>query len=143
VKYRIHTETDWEVHPQGLTRTLRWVRERYGDVPLYVTENGAAFYDPPSPVEGRLDDPLRVHYLREHLRAVRDAMAAGVDVRGYFVWSLLDNFEWGGGYSKRFGLIHVDYETQRRTPKLSAAWYREVIRSRGAAIDAEAPALAG
>jgi beta-glucosidase len=129
-----YTETGWEVFPAALTAVLLWVKERYGDLPLYITENGAAFYDPPKPVDGRVEDPLRVHYYREHLRAAHQARRQGVDLRGYFAWSLLDNFEWTLGYSKRFGLIHVDYETQRRTPKASARFYAEVIRSRGAAL---------
>ncbi len=137
-KQHAHTETSWEVYPEGLADTLRWVTARYGKLPLYVTENGAAFYDPPTVGElGR--DPLRVEYLREHLRAARRAMAAGVDLRGYFAWSLLDNFEWSHGYSKRFGIVHVDFATQKRTPKESARFYAEVIRTRGAALESEAP----
>ncbi|MEO8430009.1 MAG: GH1 family beta-glucosidase [Acidobacteriota bacterium] len=132
-KQHAHTETQWEVYPEGLADALRWVHERYGSIPLYVTENGAAFYDPPS-VGAEADDPLRVAYLREHLRAARGAMAAGVDLRGYFAWSLLDNFEWSHGYSKRFGIVHVDYATQKRTPKASARFYSEVIRTRGASL---------
>ena len=128
-KRAAHTETGWEVFPRGLTDTLLWVKKRYGDIPLYVTENGAAFYDPPTADSGDLEDPLRVAYLRSHIRAVADAIARGVDVRGYFAWSLLDNFEWSLGYTKRFGLVHVDYETQERTPKASALFYSEVIRS--------------
>jgi beta-glucosidase len=126
-----YTETGWEVFPQGLTDILGWVRDRYGELPLYITENGAAFYDPPT-ADGKLDDPLRVDYLRHHLRAAREAMRRGVDLRGYFVWSLLDNFEWALGYSKRFGIIHVDFETQKRTLKASAHFYKDVIRTRGA-----------
>ena len=129
-----HTEMDWEVYPEGLFDTLRWVRERYGAIPLYVTENGAAFEDPP-PSNGAVEDPLRVAYLQEHLLAARRAIAAGVDLRGYFVWSLLDNFEWSHGTSKRFGLIHVDFDTQKRTPKASARFYSRVIQSRGAALE--------
>jgi beta-glucosidase len=129
-----YTEMDWEVYPAGLEDTLRWVRDRYGDVPLYVTENGAAFYDAPTAEGDVVEDPLRVAYLREHLRAVRRARAAGVDVRGYFAWSLLDNYEWSYGYSKRFGIVHVDFETQRRTPKRSARFYAEVIGSGGAVL---------
>jgi beta-glucosidase len=128
-----HTETDWEVYPAGLTDTLVWVRDHYGDIPLYVTENGAAFYDPPH-TAGLVDDTLRVSYLKEHLRAVHDAIQKGVDLRGYYVWSLLDNFEWSLGYSKRFGIVHVDYATQRRTPKASARYYSEVIRTHGGAL---------
>ena len=122
-KRAAHTETGWEVFPQGLTDTLVWVKKRYGDVPLYVTENGAAFYDPPTAGGGEVEDPLRVAYLRSHLGAIRAAIARGVDVRGYFVWSLLDNLEWSLGFSKRFGIVHVDFETQKRTPKASARFY--------------------
>jgi beta-glucosidase len=129
-----YTETDWEVYPPGLTNTLVWIKERYGDLPLYVTENGAAFYDPPMVQGDELSDPLRVEYFRTHLLAVHDAMKKGVDLRGYFAWSLLDNFEWSLGYSKRFGIVHVDFETQRRTPKASARLYSEVIRTRGACL---------
>jgi beta-glucosidase len=112
---------------------LLWVSERYGPLPLYVTENGAAFYDPPRAAE-LVDDPLRVAYLRSHLQALAAAIAQGADVRGYFVWSLLDNLEWSAGYAKRFGIVHVDYATQQRTPKASARFYSDVIRSRGAAL---------
>jgi len=131
----LRTETGWEVHPQGLHRVLTWVKERYGNPSLYVTENGAAFADPPRAEGGRLEDPLRVDYLRDHLRAAHAALEDGVDLRGYFVWSLLDNFEWAQGYTKRFGIVHVDFETQRRTPKASAAFYRDVIRSGGTVLD--------
>ena len=131
-----HTETAWEVYPPGLTDTLTWVTERYGRVPLYITENGAAFYDPPQPIDGRIDDPMRVAYYRSHLRAAYDALCRGVDLRGYFAWSLLDNYEWSLGYSKRFGIVHVDYATQQRTPKASAEFYAEVIRTHGAALGA-------
>lgn len=127
-----YTETGWEVHAPALTTLLTSLKERYGPIPLYITENGAAFYDPPRALNGRVEDPLRVDYFRSHLRAVLDARALGVDVRGYFAWSLLDNFEWSLGYSKRFGIVHVDYETMERTPKASALYYRDVIRSRGA-----------
>ncbi|CAN5289884.1 MAG: beta-glucosidase [Gemmatimonadetes bacterium] len=131
-----YTTTEWEVFPQALTDVLLWVRDRYGDLPLYITENGAAFYDPPQ-VDGHLEDPLRVAYYRDHLRAAHRARAEGVDLRGYFAWSLLDNFEWALGYSRRFGIVHVDYETQRRTPKASARFYADVIRTGGAALDRE------
>ncbi|MBL8260551.1 MAG: beta-glucosidase [Candidatus Competibacteraceae bacterium] len=131
-----HTGLEWEVYPQGLTDILEWVAGRYGPLPLYVTENGAAFYDPPH-AEGEIDDPLRRRYLRDHLRAALEARRKGVDLRGYFAWSLLDNFEWAHGYSQRFGLVHVDYVTQRRTPKASARFYAGVARSRGAALNAD------
>jgi beta-glucosidase len=131
----LHTELDWEVFPDGLYDVLVWVRARYGERPLYVTENGAAFADPASAAGPLVHDPLRVEYLREHLRAVARARAAGVDVRGYFAWSLLDNFEWAEGYSKRFGLYHVNFATQQRTPKSSAHFYADVIASSGASLD--------
>jgi beta-glucosidase len=135
-----YTETSWEVCPEAFTEILLWVRQRYGAIPIYVTENGAAFYDPPTADHGRICDPLRVAYLRSHLRAVHAALAAGVDLRGYMVWSLLDNLEWSLGYSKRFGIVHVDFATQQRTLKDSARFYARVIASRGAALsDPPAP----
>ena len=133
-KRATYTETGWEVFSQGLTDVLQWVKDRYGNPPVYVTENGAAFYDPPIAHEGRITDPLRVDYLRGHIGAVAKAMQHGCDVRGYFAWSLLDNLEWSLGYSKRFGIVHVDFETQRRTPKASAHYYSQVIATRGAVL---------
>ena len=130
-RHATHTETGWEVWPDGLYDVLTWVRRRYGNLPLYVTENGAAFYDPPVAPGPVVDDPLRVAYLDAHLRAVRRAIAEGVDVRGYFAWSLLDNLEWAHGFRKRFGIVHVDFATQKRTPKASARFYSEVIRTNG------------
>ena len=135
-----YTETGWEVFPKGLTDLLVAVQERYGRLPLYVTENGAAFYDPPAVDGDRVDDPLRVDYLRRHVAAVGAAIEAGVDVRGYFAWSLLDNFEWSHGYSKRFGIVHVDFATQKRTPKASAELYSRIIASDGGILDASAGA---
>jgi beta-glucosidase len=132
-----HTEMDWEVYPPALTDVLVWVKECYGDVPLYVTENGAAFRDPPVVDSEVVDDPPRVAYYRGHLRAARDAIARGVDLRGYFAWSLLDNFEWSAGYSRRFGIVHVDLETQKRTQKRSYRFYRDVIASNGAALSGD------
>jgi beta-glucosidase len=133
---RLHTTLDWEVFPAALTEVLRWVRDRYGSIPLYITENGAAFPDPDRVDTAVLEDPLRVDYLREHLLAAHAAIRSGVDLRGYFAWSLLDNFEWGAGYSKRFGLYHVNFETQQRTPKASARFYAEVIGTHGASLAA-------
>ena len=130
-----YTETGWEIFPQGLTDILTWVHERYGSIPTYITENGAAVYDPPVASDGVIEDPLRVHYLRGHLRAVHEAMRQGVDVRGYFAWSLLDNFEWAHGFAKRFGIVHVDYETQARTIKNSGWFYKDVIATNGAALE--------
>ncbi len=133
----VYTELGWEIYPQGLTDTLLWVKKRYGAIPLYLTENGAAFSDPPV-TQGHVEDPLRLAYLRDHLLSAHTAIEQGVDLRGYFVWSLLDNFEWNQGYSKRFGIIHVDFATQQRTPKASAYFYARVIRTQGAALFDEA-----
>ena len=124
------TEMGWEIDPQGLYDVLTTVHREYGRIPLYVTENGAAFADAPGP-DGTVADPQRVAYLDSHFRAAHRAIADGVDLRGYFVWSLLDNFEWAWGYSKRFGLVYVDYPTQRRIPKSSARWFAEVARGNG------------
>ena len=133
-KQATYTETGWEVFAQGLTDTLSWVRKRYGDIAQYVTENGAAFYDPPEASGGRVADPLRIDYYRSHLRAVHAAIQQGVDVRGYFAWSMFDNLEWSLGYSKRVGLVHVNFETLERTPKDSARFYADVIATQGAAL---------
>jgi beta-glucosidase len=130
----VHTEMGWEVFPEALTRVLVWIRDRYGNRPMYITENGAAFQDSAHVADGHVDDPLRVSYFREHLRAAHDAIDQGVDLRGYFAWSLLDNFEWSHGYGKRFGIVHVDFDTLERTPKTSARFYSEVIRSHGAVL---------
>ena len=130
----IHMETGWEVWPEALKRVLLWVKERYGDIPLYVTENGSAFYDPPSAIDGRIDDPLRVAYLKSHLTAVHDAIREGVPLRGYYAWSLLDNLEWSHGFTKRFGIVHVDYATQDRTIKSSGKLYSEIIRTNGGVL---------
>nr|MDQ2668694.1 family 1 glycosylhydrolase [Gemmatimonadota bacterium] len=128
-------EMDWEVYPPGLTDTLVWFRDRYGDIPVYVTENGSAFADPSAAnAEGIVDDPERVAYLRAHINAVRNAISVGVDVRGYYAWSLLDNFEWSAGYAKRFGIVAVDFLTQERTLKASACEYAKIIRTHGAAL---------
>ncbi len=121
------TDMGWEVYPQGMVEMLGEVHFGYGFPAYYITENGAAVRDQVGP-DGQVDDPLRVSYLRRHLEKVQEAVTIGVPVQGYFVWSLLDNFEWTYGTSKRFGLIHVDYPSQRRTPKASAKWYQRVIR---------------
>ena len=129
-----HTEMGWEVYPPALTEVLTWVRDRYGDIPLYITENGSAFLDPASATDGRIHDPLRVAYLESHLKAIHEAIARGVNLCGYFAWSLLDNFEWSHGYTKRFGIVHVDYETQARTIKDSGRFYSAVIHSNGTSL---------
>jgi beta-glucosidase len=126
------TATGWEIYPSGLFDILDWVRKRYGNPSVFITENGAAYDDPPLP-DGSIDDIRRVQYLRSHLEACRKAIQAGVDLRGYYVWSLLDNFEWQSGYSMRFGICHVDFATQTRTPKASARYYSKVIESNGSA----------
>jgi beta-glucosidase len=131
-----YTETGWEVRPESLREVLGWIKSRYGDLPIYITENGAAFADPSPDQGGRVADRPRLDYFRGHLQAVRDAIADGVDVRGYFAWSLLDNFEWACGYEKTFGLVQVDYATQERTIKDSGRFYRDVIASNGLALDA-------
>jgi beta-glucosidase len=138
-KLGTYTETGWEVFPQGLTDLLVWAKDRYGNIPTYITENGAAFFDPAVAEEGRVRDPLRMGYLKKHLTAIRDAIDQGCDIRGYMVWSLLDNLEWSLGYSKRFGIVHVNYGTQERTPKDSARWYSKAIASHGASIDEPLP----
>jgi len=125
-----YTEMDWLVYPDGLFDLLTRVNTDHTPVELYVTENGAAFRDEVSP-DGRVHDECRASYLREHFRAAARAIEAGVPLRGYFVWSLLDNFEWAEGYSKRFGIVRVDYDTQRRTIKDSGHFLREVIATNG------------
>jgi len=122
-----YTEMGWEVHAPALRRLLNRINNDYHLPPIYITENGAAFNDEVS-ADGKIHDPRRLDYLKNHFIQTRLAMQDGVDVRGYMVWSLLDNFEWGHGFTKRFGLIRVDYETQQRTVKDSGEWYSEVIR---------------
>ena len=127
------TAMDWPVTPQALYWGPRFLYERYG-LPLVVTENGMANCDWVQE-DGRVRDPQRIDYVRAYLRAYRRAAADGVDARGYFLWSIMDNFEWTEGYDKRFGLIYVDYDTGRRVPKDSARWYGRVIASNGAVLD--------
>ncbi len=121
------TEMGWEVYPQGLTELLVRLHKDYPVQRLRVTENGAAFKD--ELVQGQVNDERREAYLREHIRATHDAKAQDVPVDAYFAWSLLDNFEWASGYEKRFGLVHVDYATQKRTPKRSALWYQQFLKA--------------
>ena len=120
------TAMGWPIDATGLRDLLLRIRDDYGPIPIAITENGAAFDDYVGP-DGEARDPRRVEYLRGHLAAVHEAIEAGVDVRGYFCWSLLDNFEWSYGYSKRFGVVHVDYATQRRTVKSSGHCYAGVV----------------
>jgi len=124
-----HTSMGWNIEPEGLVDLLLEMHERYPHLPLAVTENGAAFEDEVTEA-GRVHDVRRVQYLHDHIDAVGEAIERGADVRGYFVWSLMDNFEWAYGYSKRFGIIRVDYDTLARTEKDSGRWYRELVRTR-------------
>lgn len=123
------TEMNWAVVPSGCRKLLHWISERFGNPPIFITENGCAYKD--IEVDGKIDDQNRIHYLHDYLKEILQAMQEGVDVRGYFVWSLMDNFEWASGYSKQFGIIHVNPDTMERTPKASAFWYTNVIRNNG------------
>ncbi|WP_263118472.1 family 1 glycosylhydrolase [Cellulomonas sp. RIT-PI-Y] len=133
-----HTAMGWNQEPQGLTDLLVSLHQRYPGLPMAITENGAAFADEVS-ADGRVHDLDRVSYLHDHIDAVGAAMDQGADVRGYFVWSLFDNFEWAYGYDRRFGIVRVDYDTLERIPKDSALWYAELIRT-GAIAPAETAA---
>ncbi len=126
------TDMNWQIEPSALTRLLERLHRDYA-LPMMITENGAAYPDGPDAETGRVHDTNRIDYLDGHLRACHDALSRGVDLRGYFVWSLMDNFEWAEGYAKRFGIVHVDYATQARLPKDSARWYTDVIRRNGLA----------
>ncbi len=120
------TATDWGVWPQGLTELLLKFKDEYGNPPIYISENGTAAHDEPDET-GFVDDQERINFLRAHLQAAHAAIQQGANLKGYFVWSLMDNFEWAAGYTPRFGIVRVDYETQARIPKKSAYWYRDVI----------------
>ena len=120
------TDMDWEVYPEGLTELLVRLHHDYPVPPLFVTENGAAFKDQLS--GGRVADERRIDYIGRHLEAVAEAMRQGVSMKGYMVWSLMDNFEWASGFGKRFGIVYVDYASQTRTLKDSALWYRSFLR---------------
>ncbi len=124
-----HTTMGWPITPDGLRLLLHWLAARYG-LPIYITENGCALDDVADDA-GRVDDPVRIRYLRDHIASVYAAVQSGVDVRGYFAWSLMDNFEWSLGYAKRFGLVRCDFETLQRTVKASGEWYAALIRANG------------
>jgi len=119
------TDIDWPVYPEEFFKVLTHITKRYGDVPIYITENGACYND--EPVNGKVGDDRRIKYLQQHLTALSQAIESGVNIKGYFVWSLMDNFEWAEGYSKRFGIVHVDYNTLERTKKDSFYWYKKMI----------------
>ncbi len=121
-----YTAFDWEIYPPAIFESLMRFKNEWGDPPVYVTENGMANED--QLVQGRVEDTKRIRYLASYLAQVRRAMDQGVKVRGYFLWSFMDNFEWAEGYTKRFGIVHVDFDTLERTPKASAAWYSDLIR---------------
>jgi beta-glucosidase len=122
----VFTDIDWEIYPPGFYKVLSWIREEYDNPPVYITENGAAFDDEID--NGIVQDDKRIAYLESYLAYLHKAMQDGSDIRGYFVWSLLDNFEWQYGYTKRFGLIHVDYPSQTRTIKKSGYWYASLCK---------------
>jgi len=124
------TAMGWPINPDGLYEELVNLRARYGDLDLYITENGACFDDRVER-DGTVNDVDRVEFFRDHFVAARRALAAGVRLRGYFAWSLLDNFEWAEGFSRRFGIVRVDFKTQARTPKASFAFLADTIRRRG------------
>ena len=124
-----YTAWNWEIDPGGLHDLLLHLHQARPDLPVYITENGIGLDD--QVVDGTVDDEPRITFVREHLEAVHRAMQDGVDVRGYYMWSLLDNFSWINGYKKRYGFLHVDRETMQRTPKRSAAWFRDVAHHHG------------
>jgi len=124
------TEMDWAIYPGGIYKWLMRLAKEYHIPKLYITENGAAFPDKVE-TDGSIEDYDRLGYLKAHFGATARAIRDGANVGGYFAWSLMDNFEWSFGYSKRFGLVHIDYQTKKRTPKLSAFWYRDVIKANG------------
>jgi beta-glucosidase len=128
------TSAGWEVHPAGMYDILMQIKKDYGNPPLVISENGAT-YDDDKVVDGVVQDDDRVRYLDLHLKEVRRAIADGAKVEAYFLWSLMDNFEWSWGFSRRFGIVHVDFTTQVRTWKKSAHWYQNVIATKGAALD--------
>ncbi|MEO1260959.1 MAG: GH1 family beta-glucosidase [Bacteroidota bacterium] len=123
------TTMNWAVVPWGCRKLLEWIKDRYGNPPIYITENGCSLND--ELTDGKVDDPMRIAFINGYLTACHQAIKNGVNLKGYFVWSLMDNFEWASGYSRRFGIHYVDYETLERTPKASAMWFSEVIKNNG------------
>ncbi len=121
------TKMNWSIVPWGLERLLHWIDDRYDQPEIVITENGAAFDD--KVVDGVINDKSRIDFYQQYLMACHDALASGVNLTGYFAWSLMDNFEWASGFSKRFGIYHVDFETLERTPKASAKWYQKMIQN--------------
>ncbi|WP_078544187.1 GH1 family beta-glucosidase [Litchfieldia alkalitelluris] len=119
------TDIGWPIYPEGFYKVLCYITELYGEVPIYITENGSCYND--EPVDGRVKDDRRISYLKLHLAALKRSMDSGVNIKGYLTWSLLDNFEWAFGYSMRFGIVHVNYRTLERTPKDSYYWYKQTL----------------
>ena len=124
-----HTEVGWDIFPEALEWGIKLNHKRY-NLPIYITENGMSAHDWVS-LDGKVHDPNRIDFLHRYLKGLKKASEDGADVRGYFYWSLMDNFEWSKGYNPRFGLIYVDYATQKRTLKDSALWYADVIKNNG------------
>ena len=125
-----YTGMGWEVYPEGLYGALMRFKDEYGNPPIYITENGAAYTD--AVEDGRCHDPLRQEFLEAYMGQAAQAIRDGSDLRGYFIWTLMDNFEWATGFGKRFGLIHVDHDTQARTVKDSGYWVRDMIQAQAA-----------
>ena len=129
--------------PAAFADLLKRVQRDYGDTPIYITENGSAFADLKRAEDGSVNDGDRLSYLHTHLEAVADAIEAGVPVKGYYAWSMLDNYEWAEGYDERFGIIEVDFATQKRTPKRTARWYQQIVANNGLpSLPSELEALA-
>lgn len=122
------TDIGWNVYPEGFYRILTTIHEQYGDMPIYITENGSCYND--EPVNGKVADEGRIRYLEKHLTALHRAITSGVPIKGYMTWSLLDNFEWAEGYNMRFGLVHVNYRTLVRTEKESYFWYQQFLQTK-------------
>lgn len=123
------TDIDWFIYPEGFYQVLVKIKDSYGDIPIYITENGACYNDEPE--NGRIKDKKRIDYLKRHLAALKRSMDSGVNIKGYLTWSLLDNFEWAHGYSMRFGIVHVNFQTLARTKKDSYYWFKETIQNDG------------
>jgi beta-glucosidase/6-phospho-beta-glucosidase/beta-galactosidase len=123
-----YTDMGWEIYPKGIYELLKWISTEFAPIPLYVTENGMAAPDVVQ-ANGQIDDNDRKEYLSTHLDACLNAINEGVDLKGFYYWSLMDNFEWARGYSKRFGLVYVDYKTLSRTIKKSGKWYTDFIKN--------------
>jgi beta-glucosidase len=122
------TDTEWFVYPQGLLELLLWLKNEYGDIPLYITENGASYPDEIGE-DGSVNDEKRINYIKKHLLYLHRALSSNVNVKGYFVWSFLDHFEWNDGFTKTYGIVHVDFATQQRTKKKSFDWYKTFIQN--------------